>query len=224
MGQKIRPDIFRLGINKDWQSRWFAKNNLFKNQLEEDLLIRRIINQKLKLAGIVKIEIERGTHNAYRITIKAAKPGLIIGRGGRGIEEISNLLESNLKKLFRKKGIKNPAVSLNLNVEELRRTEISAPYAAQMIAWDLERRLRARRVIKSHLENLMNHKEVKGVKIKISGRIDGAEIARREWVGAGKLPLHTLRADIDYGEATAFNNYGTVGVKVWIYKGEIFEK
>lgn len=224
MGQKIRPYSLRLGIIKGWKSRWFAKRNLFKEQLEEDVSIRRVINEKIAAAGIVRIEIERGQHNVYRILIKAARPGLIIGRGGKGIEELSKTLESNLKKIFRKRGIKNPTVSLNLNVEELKRNETSAQYIAQMVAWDLERRRRARRTIKKYLDMALENKEVKGAKIRLSGRIDGNEIARRDWVAKGKLPLQTLRADIDYGEATAFNTYGTVGVKVWVYKGEVFEK
>lgn len=222
MGQKIKPYSLRLGIIKDWKSRWFAKKNLFKDQLEEDVSIRKVINEKIAAAGIVRIEIERGPHNIYRILIKAARPGLIIGRGGKGIEELSRTLESNLKKIFIKRGIKNPTTSLNLNVEELKRNESSAQYIAQMIAWDLEKRIPARRTIKKYLETAMENKEVKGAKVKLSGRIDGNEIARREWVAKGKLPLQTLRADIDYGEATAFTTHGTDGVKVWIYKGEVF--
>jgi small subunit ribosomal protein S3 len=223
MGQKINPFSLRLGIIKGWRSRWFAKKNLFKDQLEEDFLIRRIIDKKIAPAGIVRIEIERGPHNVYRIIIKAARPGLIIGRGGKGIEELSKAIESKLKNIFVKRGVQKPTASLSLNVEELKRNEASAQYIAQMIAWDLERRLPARRTIKKHLESALENREVKGVKIKLSGRIDGNEIARREWVAKGKLPLQTLRADIDYGEATAFNAYGTVGVKVWLYKGEVFE-
>ena len=223
MGQKINPFSLRLGIIKGWRSRWFAKKNLFKDQLEEDFLIRRIIDKKIAPAGIVRIEIERGPHNVYRIIIKAARPGLILGRGGKGLEELSKAIESKLKNIFVKRGVQKPTASLSLNVEELKRNEASAQYIAQMIAWDLERRLPARRTIKKHLESALENREVKGVKIKLSGRIDGNEIARREWVAKGKLPLQTLRADIDYGEATAFNAYGTVGVKVWLYKGEVFE-
>lgn len=199
------------------------KKNNFKNQLEEDVLIRRLINEKIGLAGVVRVEIERGADNSYRIFIKAVKPGLIIGRGGKGIEELSKSLEADLKKLFagRKKSVK---FSLSLNIEELKRSEISAQYVAQSIAWDLEKRLPFRRTIKKHLDQLMQNREVKGAKVRVSGRLDGAEIARREWLAKGKLPLHTLRANIDYGESTAFNSYGTVGVKVWLYKGDIFEK
>lgn len=224
MGQKIRPFSYRLGIINNWISRWLPKNLKFKNQLEEDVLIRRIVNEKIGLAGIVKIEIERGQDNSYKVFIKAAKPGLVIGRGGKGIEDLSKAVDVQLKKLFKKRGATIPKFSLSLNVEELRRSETSAQYIAQSIAWDLEKRLPFRRTLKKYLENAMQNKDVQGVKIKLSGRLDGNEIARREWLAKGKLPLQTLRANIDYGEATAFNAYGTVGIKVWAYKGEVFNK
>src|SRR3989344_1994923 len=222
MGQKIRPDSYRLGITRGWTARWFAKKN-FKDQLEEDVLIREIIDEKIALAGIVRVEIERNANNAYKIFIKAARPGLIIGRGGKGIEELSAFIDKSLRSLLLERGEKKPAISLNLNIEELKRTEVSAQYIAQSIAWDIEKRLPFRRLIKKYLENIMQNKEAQGAKIKLSGRLDGAEIARREFLYKGKLPLQTLRADIDYGEATAFTTYGTVGIKVWIYKGEVFD-
>lgn len=224
MGQKILPYSYRLGITRDWSSRWFPVKKNYKNQLEEDVLIRKIINDKISSAGIVKIDIERGANNVYRIYIKAARPGLIIGRGGKGIEELSKTIESHLKKLFKSRKIAKPVFSLSLNVDELKKSEVSALYIAQSIAWDLERRLPGRRVIKKYLGQVSQSKDVKGVKIKLSGRIDGAEISRREWVSKGSLPLTTLRADIDYGEARALCGYGYVGVKVWIYKGEIFKE
>lgn len=222
MGQKIQPFSYRLGIINNWNSRWMPKGLKFKNQLEEDVLIRRVINEKIHLAGIVKIEIERGQDNSYKIFIKAAKPGLVIGRGGKGIEDLSKAIDSRLKNLFKKRGAISLKFSVSLNVEELKRSETSAQYLAQSIAWDLEKRLPFRRTIKRYIENAMQSKDVQGIKIKLSGRLDGNEIARREWLAKGKLPLQTLRANIDYGEATAFNTYGTVGIKVWIYKGEVF--
>lgn len=222
MGQKIKPFSYRLGIITNWTSRWMPKNLKFKDQLEEDVVVRRIINDKIGLAGISKIEIERGADNTYKIFIKAAKPGLVIGRGGKGIEELSKTVDVGLKKLFRKRGKPALQFSISLNVEELKRTEISAQYVAQQIAWDLEKRLPFRRTMKRHLEATMQNREVKGAKIRLSGRLGGNEIARREWLAKGKLPLQTIRANIDYGEATAFNAYGTVGVKVWINKGEVF--
>lgn len=223
MGQKIHPFSFRLGINKGWNARWFPKKN-FKERLEEDVAIREVILEKIAQAGVVTIEIERGTNNAYRIFIKAARPGFIIGRGGKGVEDLSKAIEIRLREIMRARGILRPTPALSLNIEELKRSEISAAYVAQQIAWDLEKRLPARRTMKKHLELIMQNREVQGAKIKFSGRIDGGEIARREWLAKGKLPLQTLRANIDYGEGTAFTSYGTVGVKIWIYKGEIFEK
>lgn len=224
MGQKIQPFSYRLGIINNWTSRWMPKNLKFKHQLEEDVIIRKIVNEKIGLAGIVRIEIERGTDNNYKVFIKAAKPGLVIGRGGKGIEELSKAIEQRLKALFEKRGKKDAKLSLSLNVEELKRSEISAQYIGQCIAWDLEKRLPFRRTIKKYLESIMQNREVQGAKIKLSGRLDGAEIARREWLAKGKLPLQTLRANIDFGEVTAFNSYGTIGVKVWIYKGDVFKK
>ncbi len=224
MGQKINPYSFRLGITKNWNSRWFPLRKNFKNQLEEDLLIRRVIEEKISPAGIVNVEIERGINNVYRVFIKAAKPGLIIGRGGKGIEDLSRAIEQEMGELLRKRGVAKPSVALSLNVEELKRSEIAARYVAQSMAWDLERRLPSRRAIKKAIESAMQNRDVQGIKIKLSGRVDGAEIARREWLAKGKLPLQTLRANIDYGTATAFTTFGTVGVKVWVYKGDIFEK
>ncbi|MCL5004440.1 MAG: 30S ribosomal protein S3 [Patescibacteria group bacterium] len=148
---------------------------------------------------------------------------MIIGRGGKGIEELTKTLEASLKKIRETRGVKDK-VSLSLNIEELKRSDASANVIAQNIAWDLEKRMPFRRTIKKYLEQIIQNREVKGAKIKVSGRLDGAEIARTEQLAKGRLPLQTLRADIDYGEATAFTTYGTVGVKVWIYKGEIFKK
>ncbi len=221
MAQKIRPDLLRLGITTNWKNRWFLKKNL-NHLLEEDYLIRKEIEKRVLKAGIAGIEIER-VGNLCKISIKAARPGLIIGRGGKGIEELKKAVDELIKKFRRRKKIKE-LPELNLNIEELKRTEISAQVVAQNIAFDLERRLRFRRVMKQYLLTIMQNKEVKGAKIKLAGRLDGAEIARREWLAQGRMPSTNLRADIDYGEATAFTVYGTVGIKIWIYKGEIFNK
>ena len=221
MGQKIKPNTFRLGITKDWSSRWIpSRGRSFKSLLEEDALIRNITEEKLKNAGIDKIDIER-TGNKYKIFIKVSRPGLVIGRGGKGIEDLTKLIEASLNKLRKHNNIAEPVV-LSLNIEELKRFDVSANVSAQNIAWDFEKRMPFRRTIKKHLEGLMQNKNVKGAKILVSGRLDGAEIARREQVARGQLPLTTLRADIDYGSATAFTTFGTIGIKVWIYKGEIF--
>lgn len=221
MSQKISPNSLRIGITKEWLASWFTKKSHFEDLLREDVLIRKIIKEKIGLAGIDKILIERVGNN-YKIFIKASRPGLIIGRGGKGIEELTKLLESKLKKL-RKERKHLDVISLSLNIEELKRSEVSAAVTAQTIAWDLEKRMRYRRTMKKYLEQILQNKDVLGAKILLKGRLDGAEIARDEHLEKGKLPLQTLRANIDYGEATAFTTYGTVGIKVWIYKGEVFD-
>ncbi len=220
MGKKIRPNSLRTGISRGWLANWLPKKLDFKNFLEEDVLIRETIKEKIASAGIDSVLIEKAGNNC-RIFIKASRPGLIIGRGGKGIEELTKLLENRLKKIRKEKGILEP-ISLSLNIEEIKRSEISANVVAQNIAWDLEKRLPFRRVMKKYLDQIMQNKEVQGAKINLSGRLGGAEIARTEHLEKGKLPLQTLRANIDYGQATAFTTYGTVGVKVWIYKGEVF--
>lgn len=231
MGQKIRPDSLRLGIIGTWKSRWFARKS-FAHQLEEDVLIRDLIHTMISAAGIARVDIERTANNNYRITIKAARPGFVIGRGGKGIELLHKKIEDALKKLFASRtGEPNhqkfrvkPSFSVSLNIDELKRFEVSAVNVAQNIAADLEKRLPSRRVMKKNLEALLQNKEVLGAKIHFSGRIDGAEIARHQWLAKGRLPLQTLRMNIDYGEATAFTSYGTVGIKVWVNKGEMFEE
>lgn len=215
MGQKIHPISFRLGVTKNWASRWFLRGKYGK-YLEEDEAIRKVIMSKIGQAGVSSIEIERTASN-IRVFIKAAKPGLVIGRGGKGIEELNKAVIAAIKKIRGTKAVP----SISLNVEELKRNEISAQYIAQQIAWDIEKRMPFRRTMKKYLESAMQHKEVKGVKIRVSGRLDGAEIARAEWLSRGSLPLQTMRSDVDYGQATAFCTYGTVGIKVWVYKGEI---
>ena len=218
MGQKIRPDSYRTGITRGWNSRWFPKKS-FKNNLEEDVLIRKIVKEKIKLAGIDKIEIEKN-NSTFRIFIKVAKPGLVIGRGGKGVDDLRKAIEAELTKLYKERKAK-PDFAISLNIEELKRNEVSSAFIAQSLAWDLEKRMPFRRTMKKYIESVMQNKEVEGVKIKLSGRLDGGEIARREWLAKGKLPLQTLRANIDYGEGTAFCTYGTVGIKVWVYKGEV---
>jgi len=220
MGQKIRPNSLRLGIIEDWNARWFPKKGNFKNFLEEDVLIRAIIDKKIGQAGIAKVLIER-SGNSCRILIKAAKPGLIIGRGGKGIEDLLNLIKKEIGKL-RKEKKASGQISVSLNIEEIKRSEVSAAVVAQNIAKDLERRMPFRRLIKKYLESIMQNREVKGAKIKAAGRLGGAEIARSESIKMGTLPLQTLRTNIDYGQATAYTTYGTVGIKVWINKGEVF--
>ncbi len=224
MGQKINPQSFRLGIIKDWPVRWFLPDkggrSTYPKYLAEDEIIRNLIKDKLNLAGIASVEIER-TINNLKVLIKAARPGFIIGRGGKGIEDFTKALEDALKKV-RSAGENRVAVSVN--IEELKRSEIAATYVAQQIAWDLEKRLPFRRAMKKYMEQIMQNREVKGAKILLAGRLNGAEIARDEALRKGALPLQNLRADIDYGQGTAFTTFGTIGIKVWIYKGEVFQK
>ena len=219
MGQKIHPHSLRLGVTRNWSARWFLKGS-YPKFLQEDEIIRRVINKLIGQAGIAAIDIERTAGN-LRVYIKAARPGFVIGRGGKGIEDLTKAIDAALRKV-RKTG-KGPT-NLSLNVEELKRSEASAPYVAQQIAWDLEKRIPFRRTMRKYMEQLKQNKEVKGAKIFLSGRLDGNEIARRERLITGALPLQTLRADVDYGTGTAFTTYGTVGIKVWIYRGEVFNK
>ncbi len=238
MAQKIKPTLLRLGNLKNWNSRWLSDPKISVYLLQEDVLIRQIINKRLKGAGIASIEIER-TSGVCKIIIKALKPGLIIGRGGKGIEELTKNIN---KEIFAFRKNSNLGLSayggstaggpsgykittgINLSVLELARNECSAQIVAQNIASDLEKRYKFRKTIKKYLSEMMTYKVVEGAKIEVSGRLDGAEIARREWLKAGNLPLTALRANIDYGETTAFTIYGTLGVKVWIYKGKMFSE
>lgn len=221
MAQKIKPTTLRLGITVPWSSRWFYHKSQ-RYFLEEDHFIRTWVKKKILEAGIAGIDIER-TPQVLRVMIRAARPGLIIGRGGKGIDELREKLMQAMAKLRVKNKIA-PKFSINLTVEELRRSDVSAQVMAQQMAFDLEKRLPYRRAMKRAIETAMQNREVKGAKVKLSGRLNGAEISRSDWLAQGKMPLSSLRANIDYGEATAFNTYGTIGVKVWLYKGDIFEK
>ena len=213
MGRKIHPISYRLGINKDWISRWMPPGGDFRQYLKEDEAIRKIIDKSISKAGIDMVEIER-TPGQHKITIRASRPGIVIGRGGKGIEDLSKAIQKQI-------GITTP---LNLNVEEVKRTEVSASVMAQSIAVDLEKRMRFRRVMKRYIDIAMQNREVKGIKIKLAGRLNGAEIARTEQLRKGRLPLTTIRSNIDYGEIVAVTTYGAIGIKVWLYKGEIFNK
>ena len=221
MAQKIKPNAYRIGITLPWSSRWFPKKQS-KFFLEEDYALRNVVKKKILAAGIASIDIERAG-DTIRVIVKAARPGLIIGRGGKGVEDLKNDLTRTVQAL-RRKNKKEAKFSLNVNIEELKRFEISAQVMAQQVAFDIEKRLPFRRVMKRTLESIMQTRGVQGAKIKLSGRLGGAEIARTEQLAKGKMSLQSLRANVDYGEATAYNTYGTVGVKLWIYKGEIFSE
>lgn len=211
MGQKVSPVSLRLGINRDWSSRWFggAKYPAF---LKDDLAIRDFLQKRLKNAGVDAVHIERG-NNAMRVTIHSARPGLIIGRGGTGIQD----LQQKLAKLLKNK------VPLQLEVQEVKSPDASAAVIAESIVDQIEKRIPYRRIMRMTMIKVMANRDVKGAKLQLSGRLDGAEIARREHSESGSLPLQTLRADIDFVRATAFTTYGTIGIKVWVYKGQVFD-
>lgn len=207
MGQKVHPKGLRLGIIKDWDGKWYADKKNFANLLLEDVKIRRYIKNKLYAAGISRILIERAA-NRVRITIFTAKPGIVIGRGGAEVENLRKELE------------KMTGRQININIVEIKVPEIDAQLVAENIAAQLTKRISFRRAMKQSVSRAMKM-GAKGIKIACSGRLAGAEIARTEWYSEGKVPLHTLRADIDYGFAEALTTYGKIGVKVWIYKGEV---
>ncbi len=213
MGHKINPTSIRLKITDTWKSRWFAKPALYSKILEEDIRIREYLNKHLKKAGLVRLDIERTGDGTITVIVKTTKPGLIIGKGGAGIEELKRKIKQKLR-------IKK---ELKVNIEELRDINLQAQAIANSIVEQLEKRVAFRRLMKQSLEQIMNAGS-KGAKVAIGGRLNGAEIARTEHLSLGKIPLHTLRADIDFARATAFTTYGTVGVKVWIYKGDVFEE
>lgn len=212
MGQKISPTSLRIGIIKDWASRWFGGDK-YTSYLKDDMAVRNFLEKRLRNMAVDRIEIERGT-DQLTITIFTARPGLIIGRGGSGIEE----LRVAVRRILRKK------VTVRLEIKEVSNPEASAAIMAEALAEQLERRVPFRRLMKQTLAKIVSSRDVKGAKIQLGGRLDGAEIARVEHLEEGSLPLQTLRADVDFARATAHTTYGTIGVKVWIYRGEVFEK
>lgn len=206
MGQKVHPKGFRIGIIRDWDSNWYADRD-YSELLHEDVKLRKFIKDRFYAAGISKVEIQR-TGNRIRVTIHTAKPGIIIGRGGVEVER----LKVNLAEMTKK--------NVNINIQEIRRPELDAQIVAENVAQQLEKRISFRRAMKQTVGRTMRSGGI-GIKIAISGRLGGAEIARTEWYAEGKVPLHTLRADIDYGFAEANTTYGKIGIKVWINRGEI---
>ncbi|MDX5369932.1 MAG: 30S ribosomal protein S3 [Alphaproteobacteria bacterium] len=209
MGQKVNPIGLRLGINRTWDSRWFAGKKEYGSLLHEDLAIKTFLKKRLKQAGVSNIVIER-PHKKCRVTIYSARPGVVIGKKGADIER----LRRDLSKFTNSE--------LHLNIVEIRKPEIDATLIAESIAQQLERRVAFRRAMKRAMQNAMRLGAL-GIRIQCSGRLGGAEIARMEQYREGRVPLHTLRADMDFGTATAFTAYGTCGVKVWVFKGEVME-
>lgn len=212
MAHRVHPKIFRIKEITDWNSRWFEKRK-FPRYLKEDFEIREFLKKKLSKVGIEKVEIERFPTKT-NVIISTARPGLIIGRRGEEIEKIRLELEKIISRKEKKQ--------LNLEIKEIKDPWSSATLAAQWIAQRIEARAPYRRTLKQALDKIMAHKEIKGARVQVAGRLDGIEIARTEWLKKGRLPRQTLRSDIDYGQARAYCTYGVVGVKVWIYKGEKF--
>ena len=209
MGQKVNPVGLRLGINRTWDSRWYAGKNEYGKLMHEDMAIRDELMKQLKQAAVSKIVIER-PHKKCRVTIHSARPGVVIGKKGADIEKL------------RRKVAQLTDSDVVLNIVEIRKPELDAQLVAESIAQQLERRVAFRRAMKRAVQSAMRL-GAEGIRINCSGRLGGAEIARMEWYREGRVPLHTLRADIDYGEATSMTTYGTCGVKVWVYRGEIME-
>ena len=211
MGQKVNPHGFRVGVNKNWNSMWFADKSNFADFLVEDNKVRNYVKKKLYAAGVASVVIERPAADKVKVIIATARPGMVIGRSGDGIDE----LKKNLVKLTGK--------TVDISIEEVRRAELDAQLTAESIAQALERRVSFRRAMKSAIQRTMKS-GAKGIKVLVSGRLGGAEIARSEKYSEGNVPLHTLRADIDYGFAEADTTYGKIGVKVWVNHGEILDK
>src|SRR5215216_6765840 len=209
MGQKINPVGLRLGINRTWDSRWFADGPEYGRLLHEDIKMRRDLKKRLGQAGISRITIER-PHKKCRVTIYAARPGVIIGKKGADIEKLRKDLSDMTEG------------EVHLNIVEVRKPETDAQLVAENIAQQLERRIAFRRAMKRSIQSTMRL-GAKGIRINVSGRLGGAEIARMEWYREGRVPLHTLRADVDYGFTEAKTTYGVIGVKVWVFKGEVLE-
>lgn len=207
MGQKVHPIGIRLGIVRDWSSKWYASSKDFANTLCADLKVREFLRKKLAAAGISRIQIDRPARNA-KITVYTARPGVIIGKSGKEIETLRDEVSKIVK------------VPVHISIEEVRKAELDAKLVADTVAQQLEKRVMFRRAMKKAVSTAMRL-GAKGIKICVSGRLGGAEIARSEWYREGRVPLHTLRADIDFGQGEAFTTYGVIGVKVWIFKGEV---
>jgi small subunit ribosomal protein S3 len=207
VGQKVNPVGFRTGVYRDWAARWFAPRSLYGKKVLEDVQIRRLVDEKLKHAEISKVEIEKAG-DSVRIILHSGKPGVVIGSGGKEIDDLRQMFAKKLKK-----------TSVEVSVQEVKTPDLDAVLVAKSIAEQLERRVSYKRAIKRALAATMRA-GAKGIKITVGGRLNGAEIARTEWSRLGSIPLHTLRADIDYGEAVAHTTYGCIGVKVWISRGD----
>lgn len=210
MGQKIHPTGFRLAVTKNWSSRWYAASKDFAGMLHEDIKVREYLKRKLAHASVGRVLIERPAKNA-RVTVFSARPGVVIGKKGEDIEQ----LRSDLQRIM--------GVPVHVSIEEIRKPELDAQLIADSIAQQLEKRIMFRRAMKRAMQNAMRL-GAQGIKVMSSGRLNGAEIARREWYREGRVPLHTLRADIDYATSEALTTYGIIGIKVWVYKGDMLAR
>lgn len=209
MGQKIQPVGFRLGVTSEWSSVWFAEKGNYRRNLNEDLKLREFVREKLKNASVSRVQIDR-LAGKVSITVHTARPGIVIGKKGEDIEKLRAACQQQV------------GIPVKLSVEEIRKPELDAYLVAESVAQQLERRIMFRRAMKRAVSNAMRL-GAGGIKIQVSGRLNGAEIARTEWYREGRVPLHTLRADVDYGLAEAKTTYGIIGIKVWVFRGEVFE-
>lgn len=207
MGHKVHPYGFRLGIIKDWEGKWYANRREYRELVHEDLALRRIVKERFFTAGVPRIDIERAA-NRVKVTIHTARPGMVIGKGGSEVDNLRKQLE------------KVSGKQVQINIVEIKHPDLDAQLVAEGVAFQLERRISFRRAMRQAQQRSMRA-GAKGIKVRVSGRLGGAEIARSEWNNEGSIPLHTLRGDVDYGFAEAHTTYGRIGVKVWIYKGEI---
>jgi small subunit ribosomal protein S3 len=213
MGQKVNPKSLRIGITTDWRSRWYGGKD-YAQLLEQDVMLRRAVMKKWSHAGIADVEVERNAKD-IKVIIKTSRPGMIIGRGGSGIEDLIVYVKQNF--------FAGKKVNVKVDIREIKQFEENAALVAQSVAEQLEKRMPFRRILKTTLEQAAKNRNVKGMKIQLSGRLNGAEMSRIEWLSEGTIPLHTLRADIDFARYAARTTYGAIGIKVWVYKGEVFK-
>lgn len=218
MSKNVHPYAHRLGILRDWKSRWFSRGAEYRDNLKADVLIREFLTKKLKGSYVDTIEIERG-RGAMKIIIDTSRPGVIIGRNGEGTENLKKEISKKMNKI----GVAMPS-EINIEIREVRSPESHAMIVAEGVVEQLEKRMPFRRVLKQTVEKVMANRDTKGVKVSIAGRLGGADMSRRESLKKGRIPLQTLRADVDYAETRAYLPYGHLGVKVWIYRGDIFDK
>lgn len=219
MSHTVHPYSHRLGIIRDWKSRWFLSDKNYRTALKADLTIREFLQKELRANYVGGLDIERN-QKVLRVIVKTSRPGMLIGKAGDGVTK----LRAKIQKLLHEKKVEIPGQELKIDVEEVRNPESNAAIAGMMVAESLEKRLPFRRVMKQTIEKVMANKDVKGIRIRLGGRLGGAEIARTEELKKGQIPLQTLRADIDFAREKAHMTYGDIGIKVWIYKGEIFKK